>query len=92
MKRILLTGSHGFVGNHLTRYLLDNTDWEIIGLDSFRHSGDPLRTHDDPRYQVFCHDLNAPIGGRLSDKIGRVNYIINLASCSDVDLSIKDPI
>jgi len=90
--RLLITGSHGFVGNHLVRYALDNTDWEIIGLDSFRHAGDPLRNHDDPRYQVFCHDLNAPIGDRLRGKIGRVDYIINLASCSDVDLSIRDPL
>ena len=92
MKRILIAGSHGFVGNHLTRYILDNTDWEVVGLDSFRHAGDPLRNHDDPRYTVFCHDLNAPIGERTVKLIGRVNYIINLASCSDVDLSIKDPI
>lgn len=91
-KRILVTGSHGFVGHHLVRYLLDNTDWEIIGIDSFRHAGDPLRNHDDPGYQVFCHDLNAPIGKRLVEKIGRVNYIINLASNSDVDMSISDPI
>jgi len=92
MKRILITGSHGFVGHHLVRYLLDNTDWEIVGLDSFRHAGDPLRNHDDPRYQVFCHDLNAPVGKRLIDRIGRVNYIINLASDSNVDMSISDPI
>lgn len=92
MKKILITGSHGFVGNHLVRYILDTTDWEIVGIDSFRHAGDPLRNHEDPRYQVFCHDLNAPIGDRLSAKIGDINYIINLASISDVDLSIKDPI
>jgi dTDP-glucose 4,6-dehydratase len=80
------------VGNHLVRYILDNTDWEIVGLDSFRHAGDPLRNHDDQRYTVLCHDLNAPIGKRTADKIGRVNYIINLASCSDVDLSITNPL
>ena len=76
----------------MVRYVLDNTDWEVVGLDSFRHAGDPLRNHDDQRYTVLCHDLNAPIGKRTWDKIGRVNYIINLASCSDVDLSIKDPL
>ena len=90
--RLLIFGSHGFVGGHLVRHILDSTDWDIIGIDSFRHAGDPLRNHDDKRYQVFCHDLNAPIGKRLSDKIGRVDYIINLASISDVDLSIKDPL
>ena len=92
MKRLLIFGSHGFVGTHLTRYVLDNTDWEIVGVDSFRHAGDPLRNHDDPRYSVFCHDLNAPVGPRLREKIGRVNYIINLASISDVDLSIREPL
>lgn len=90
--KLLITGSHGFVGNHLVRYVLDNTDWEIVGLDSFRHAGDPLRNHRDERYQVFCHDLNAPVGERLRERMGRVDYIINLASISDVDLSIRDPL
>jgi dTDP-glucose 4,6-dehydratase len=91
-KRLLITGSAGFVGHHLVRYVLDNTDWEIVGLDSFRHAGDPLRVERDPRYMVFHHDLNAPIGERTAKLIGRVNYIINLASCSDVDLSITNPL
>lgn len=91
MKRILITGSHGFVGNHLVRYVLDNTDWEVAGIDSFRHAGDSLRNHDDPRYRVFCHDFNAPVSDRLSAEIGHVNYICNLASIPDVELSIKEP-
>jgi len=39
MKRVLLTGVGGFIGAHCLEYFLENTDWQIIGLDSFRHKG-----------------------------------------------------
>ena len=34
MKRILLTGGAGFIAHHTIRHLLQNTDWEIVSLDS----------------------------------------------------------
>lgn len=91
-KRALITGSTGFVGYHLVLWLLDHTDWDIVGLDSFRHAGDSLRVHVVPRHRIFCHDLNAPIGKRLARAIGPVDYVINLASISHVDDSITDPV
>ncbi len=91
-KRVLITGSCGFVGYHAVLWLLDHTDWDIVGLDSFRHAGDSLRVHAVPRHQIFCHDLNAPIGRRLSHAIGPVDYVLNLASISHVDDSITDPV
>jgi nucleoside-diphosphate-sugar epimerase len=33
MKRILILGVNGFVGHHLSRRILDATDWEIYGMD-----------------------------------------------------------
>lgn len=91
-KRLLITGSAGFVGSHTAKWILRNTDWEVIGLDSFRHLGDAERVSADPRYSMICHDLNAPISKRTSARIGRVNYIINCASISHVDTSIEDPV
>lgn len=38
-KRVLLTGVGGFIGAHCLEYFLEHTDWEIIGLDSFRNKG-----------------------------------------------------
>ena len=90
--RALITGSHGFVGSHVVELLLERTDWELIGLDSFRHAGDSERNHADARYKTVCHDLNAPIRGRTAEAIGQVDYILNLASMSCVDTSIKDPV
>jgi nucleoside-diphosphate-sugar epimerase len=33
MKRILILGVNGFVGHHLSRRILEATDWEIYGMD-----------------------------------------------------------
>ena len=90
-KRILLTGSAGFVGSHVVDHILKNTDWDIIGIDSFRHRGDSVRVYQDPaRYRIITHDLTTPISDVLIKKIGHVDYIINMASESHVDRSIAD--
>lgn len=96
MKNILITGSAGFVGSHAVEWLLEKTDWNIVGLDSFRHLGDAERIHDSVefagRYKIICHDLNSPISERTKARIGEINYILNCASISHVDTSIEDPI
>ncbi len=33
MKKILILGINGFIGHHLTRRILDTTDWEVFGMD-----------------------------------------------------------
>lgn len=102
MKRVLLTGASGAIGVHVIAHLMHNTDWEIVALDSFDvdHKGyfDRItrvcRDHPDwiKRIKIFAHDLNAPFTLREAEKIGAINYIINLASRSDVQNSIEDPI
>lgn len=38
-KKILITGGAGFVGHHCVNYILKNTDWDIIILDSLNYAG-----------------------------------------------------
>lgn len=90
--RVLITGSAGFVGSHAVEHLLANTDWDIVGIDSFRHRGDSMRVNRDPRYEIYCHDLTSPISERLAATIGKVDLVINYASESHVDRSITDPV
>jgi nucleoside-diphosphate-sugar epimerase len=35
MKKVLILGVNGFIGHHLSKYILENTDWEIFGMDMF---------------------------------------------------------
>lgn len=90
-ERVLLTGAAGFIGAHTIEHFLENTDWEIVALDSFAHKGRVERLDqvisDPERVQVVTHDLNDP----LETDFG-ADYIINMASESHVDRSIEDPV
>jgi dTDP-glucose 4,6-dehydratase len=98
MKRVLLTGISGLVGHHVMEHIMVNTDWEIVGIASFKHRGDPHRLngaiweryHD--RVQLVLADLQAPFSPRLAEAIGEVDVILNLAAESHVDRSIQDPV
>jgi len=97
--RVLLTGIGGFVGHHVMDHLLAKTDWDIVGIASWRHKGEPARVVGSRYYQenkdrvtLVTHDLTAPISERTKKKLGKVDYIINIASQSHVDRSIDDPV
>lgn len=99
MKRVLLTGVGGSIAVHFLAHIFHNTDWEIVGIDSFRHKGwtdrvaEVLSDHPDwkSRLTVLTHDLTAPFSALLKDKIGHIDYVISMASLSDVEASINNP-
>ncbi|SRR5258705_6201616 len=100
MKRLLLTGAGGFIGCHTIAHVMHNTDWELIGLDSFRHKGktdritEMIESHPEwrSRIKVITHDLVAPISTQLQDRIGVIDIVVNMAAESHVDRSITDPV
>lgn len=99
-KTVLLTGAGGSIGVHFIAHIMHNTDWQLVATDSFRHKGEfdritrVCQNHPDwvARIKIVIHDLVAPFTGREIDDIGQIDYIINLASLSDVQGSIDDPV
>ena len=99
MKRILLTGIGGFVGSHILSHILKNTDWEVVGIASWTHKGTPERITEDDNYKankdrvtVITHDLIAPFTEQTIKRIGKIDYILNVAADSHVDRSITEPV
>lgn len=101
-KNVLLTGIGGSIGVHTLIHILHNTDWTVVGIDSFKaeHKGiteritEMLREHPEywDRVKLITHDLATPLSRRKKINIGKVDYIINLASLSDVEASIQNPV
>lgn len=99
MKKVLITGVGGFVGTHMLAHILHNTDWEVTGIDSFRHKGKTDRLNNllekypeyRERFTIITHDLKAPISDLMDVEIGHIDYVLDIASESHVDRSIDHP-
>lgn len=91
-KRCLVSGSSGFVGSEVLKYLLETTDWEFVCICSWEHKGTPERVPKDKRVEVITHDLVSPLTSHTIAHIGHIDYILNIASESHVDRSIEDPV
>ena len=55
MKRVLILGVNGFIGHHLSRHILDGSDWEIYGMDM--QSDRVTELMSDKRFHFFEGDI-----------------------------------
>jgi nucleoside-diphosphate-sugar epimerase len=55
MKRILILGVNGFIGHHLSRRILETTDWEVYGMDMQADRVEALLA--DKRFRFFEGDI-----------------------------------
>jgi UDP-glucuronate decarboxylase len=73
MKNILITGGAGFIGSHLTEYLLNQGN-QVIVLDNFFTGSKKNLAHlDDGNLKIVEHDIIDEI------KIDKVDQVYNLA-------------
>lgn len=80
--RALVTGSNGFVGGHLTNYLLAQPSLEVIGVDV-----GPARNVTFPTYSVDLCDAEG-VGGLVHDI--RPDLVFHLAAQAAVQVAWSD--
>jgi nucleoside-diphosphate-sugar epimerase len=55
MKKVLILGVNGFIGHHLSKRILETTDWEVYGMDMQNERITELLDH--PRMHFFEGDI-----------------------------------
>ena len=61
MKKVIVTGSQGFIGSYLCQELLDN-DYEVVGIDNYSKYGKVSRPHDKhPNFKLLELDLSGSL-------------------------------
>jgi len=95
--KALITGFTGMVGSHLADYLLENTNWEIIGmvrwrspLDNIRHLIDRINKKD--RVTLEYADLNDTMSLMYILEKHKPDYIFHLAAQSYPKTSFESPL
>jgi len=93
-KCVLLTGGAGFIGSALVRYLVEDTDTEVINVDKLTYAGSlhSLGSAADSEQHTFHQEdvSNGPAIKSLLEKY-QPDYVMHLAAESHVDRSIDGP-
>jgi dTDP-glucose 4,6-dehydratase len=88
--RVLVTGGAGFIGSNFVRYLLKNTEDNVVTLDALTYAG----TRDNLD-QVLEHPRHEFVEGDIRDRdvvgelVSNVDAVVNFAAESHVDRSIE---
>ena len=95
--RILITGSAGFIGYNFSKYLLDNTNYKIIGIDNindyYSTKIKKKRLEDLKRYKKFKF-FKTDIKNKEKLKkifIPKINAVFHFAAQAGVRYSLINP-
>ncbi|MGW8287007.1 MAG: NAD-dependent epimerase [Desulfobulbales bacterium] len=97
IKKVLVTGSAGFIGFYLAKKLLDS-NIEVVGLDNLNSYYDPALKQARLE-QLFSHPAYTHINKDLADReamaelfsTGKFDAVVNLAAQAGVRYSLKNP-
>ncbi|NCC51483.1 MAG: NAD-dependent epimerase/dehydratase family protein [Spartobacteria bacterium] len=91
MKKYFITGGAGFIGGHMTNYILDNTDASVTVFDNFStgrrwHFGERVK---DPRLVIV--EADAQDEAALLDVMAGHDMVYHFAANSDIASAQVDP-
>ena len=89
MKKILILGVNGFIGHHLSKRILETTDWEVYGMDVGSHKLDD--SLGDPRFKFVEGDITIN-KEYIEYHVKKCDAVIPLVAIANPIQYVKDPL
>ncbi|MCH2181437.1 MAG: dTDP-glucose 4,6-dehydratase [Mariniblastus sp.] len=93
-RKILLTGGAGFIGSHLVKWILDETEHEVVNVDKLTYAGQTRSLsgcQQNPRYQFEAIDIVDRKNVEELFHRHQPDWVMHLAAETHVDRSIDQP-
>ena len=89
MKKVLILGVNGFIGHHLSKRILETTDWEVYGMDMQTERLGDLVNH--PRMHFFEGDITINKEW-VEYHVKKCDVILPLVAIATPSTYVKDPL
>ncbi len=89
MKKILILGVNGFIGHHLSKRILETTDWEVYGMDMNTERVTAFMDH--PRFHFFEGDITINKEW-IEYHIKKCDVVLPLVAIATPSTYVKDPL
>jgi len=89
MKKVLILGVNGFIGHHLSKRILETTDWEVYGMDMQNDRLSDLLSH--PRMHFFEGDITINKEW-VEYHVRKCDVILPLVAIATPSTYVKEPL
>ncbi len=89
VNKVLILGVNGFIGHHLSRRILETTDWEVYGMDMQTERIESML--DDRRFRFFEGDITINKEW-IEYHIRKCDVVLPLVAIATPATYVKDPL